>query len=117
MILIGNDIVEIAKIKKLVCSYNQKFLNKIFTSKEQRFCNKRSNPIIHYSGKFAAKEAVKKILLQISDNPIPLIKIEILRKVNFPPSIYLNNKENFDIKVSISHTDNYATAFAIIDYK
>ena len=117
MILVGNDIVEVAKLKKLIKCYNQKFLDKIYTAKEQQFCTKKNNPYIHFSGRFAAKEAVKKILLQLSTDLIPLNKIEILRKVDSPPVVFINNKEIPDIKVSISHSDNYATAVAIMDCK
>ena len=85
--------------------------------KEQQFCQNRSNPYIHYAGKFAAKEAVKKILLQVIDIPLPFNKIEVLRKINFPPVIYINNKKHDNIKVSISHSDHYATAVAITDCK
>ncbi len=117
MIFVGNDIVEVNRIKKLINSYNQIFLDKIFTPKEQQFCNQRKNPNIHFAGRFAAKEAIKKILLQISKKPIPLNKIEILREIDSPPYIFLNNEENKDIKISISHTNNYATAVAIMEYK
>ena len=117
MILVGNDIVEVAKIKFLIKNYDQKFLVKIFTSKEQQFCTKRNNPYIHFAGRFAAKEAVKKILLQLSTDLIPLNKIEILRKVDSPPVVFINMNEISDIKVSISHSDNYATAVAIMDCK
>jgi holo-[acyl-carrier protein] synthase len=117
MIFVGNDIVEVDRINALIKSYNQSFLDKIYTPQEQQFCNCRKNPNIHFAGRFAAKEAIKKILLQISKKPIPLNKIEIIREVDSPPHIFINHKENKDIKVSISHTDNYATAVAIMDYK
>ena len=103
--------------KYLIKNYDQKFLVKIFTSKEQEFCNKRMNQYFHFAGRFSAKEAVKKILLQLSTDLIPLNKIEILRKVDSPPVVIINMKEIPDIKVSISHSDNYATAVAIMDCK
>ena len=117
MIFVGNDIVEVAKLKKLIKCYNQKFLDKIYTSKEQQFCTKRNNPYIHFAGRFAAKEAVKKILLQLSNDIIPLNKIEILREFDSPPVVFINIKEIHDIKVSISHIEEYAIAMAMMEIK
>ena len=43
--------------KKSIEKYQDKFLNKIFSKEEQDYCFSKSNPNIHFSGKFAAKEA------------------------------------------------------------
>ena len=115
MILIGNDIVEVKKIKKLISKYGVKFLNKIFTKEEQEFCKQRMDSSIHFSGRFAAKEAVKKVLLQINNSQIPLKEIEIKRKINSPPRVYVRNIFKKEIIISISHTKKYATAVAILD--
>ena len=77
MIYIGNDIVENARIARLINIYSTKFLNKIFSSKEIKSINKK-NFHIHYSGKFAAKEASAKALMSsglikrvsLKDNPL-----------------------------------------------
>ena len=61
MLSVGTDIVKIERIKKL--SNDDKFLSKIFTYNELEYCNSYSDPVIHLSGKYAAKEAVKKALL------------------------------------------------------
>lgn len=117
MIYIGNDIVEVERIKQSILKYNDKFINKIFTLKEIDFCKKKTNPFIHFAGRFAGKEAVKKILLQINKNPIPLKNIEIQRNEDSPPQVFINNKYENGLQVSISHTENYATAVAILEKK
>ncbi|MAJ44148.1 MAG: holo-[acyl-carrier-protein] synthase [Candidatus Marinimicrobia bacterium] len=115
MILVGNDIVEIDKIRKLILRYNSKFLIKIFSKNELDFCRRRLNPEIHLAGRFAGKEAVKKILLQLKEKPIPLKNIEINRKINGPPRVYLDQELQNNIQLSISHTNYYATAVAILN--
>ena len=59
MISIGTDIVYIPRIHDLIDLKGTKFLNKIFTDDEIHYCNEQANPSIHFSGKYAAKEAVK----------------------------------------------------------
>ena len=47
MISIGTDIVQISRIKKALETNKNKFLNKIFTEEEIKYCNSHSNPHIH----------------------------------------------------------------------
>ena len=62
MISIGTDIVKVSRIKALIDQKEEKFLHKIFTEEEISYCNSYSNPEVHFSGKYAAKEAVKNML-------------------------------------------------------
>ena len=58
---IGTDIVDISRFKKLI-NNNKKFKNKIFSKKEIKYCESRTNKIASYSKRFAAKEAFAKAL-------------------------------------------------------
>ena len=114
MLSIGTDIVKIDRIKSLY--KDSRFLNKIFSSSEVEYCNNYSKPYIHLSGKYAAKEAVKKALLsaKIVKN-ISLINIEVLNNKDKSPYIKLLNVNNVKCNVSISHDGDYAIAFVIIE--
>ena len=73
---------------------------------------------MHYSGKFAAKEAVKKAIL--SSKPVVTVtlkSIEIQNDVDGMPLVQIqNNGFNLkNVKVSISHAGEYATAIAILE--
>ena len=59
---IGIDIVEIARIRKLLDSYGPHFLQKVFTESEIRYCAEKAHPEIHFAGRWAAKEAFYKAL-------------------------------------------------------
>ena len=80
MISIGTDIVKVSRIKALIDEKEEKFLNKIFTKKEISYCNSYSDPEAHFSGKYAAKEAVKKALL--SNNLIKHISLKDIQVLN-----------------------------------
>ena len=120
MIYIGTDIVPISRIEKIIEEKKDRFLDHIFTVIEQRICNNKATPSIHYSGKFAAKEAIKKALLSSKRiKYISLKSIEIQNDDLGAPVIYISSKDiNIDpekIKVSISHAGEYATSTAIIE--
>ena len=61
MIYIGTDILSIDKLINSINKTEKKIIKKIFTEKEEVYCNSKRFPYIHYAGKFAAKESIKKI--------------------------------------------------------
>ena len=118
MIYIGTDIVQIARIYQIIEDKGQRFLTHVFTKNEQLICNATVKPHIHYGGKYAAKEAVKKVLLSLNDGEnIALNTIEIKNKKNGAPIVSLSSKNSSNLQVSISHTGDYATATAILEVK
>ena len=119
MIYIGNDIVENARISRLINIYNSKFLNKIFSLEEIKLSINKKNFHIHCSGKFAAKEASAKALMSSGlIDKVSLKDIEILNKENGAPFVKLNNmrlEKIKDFKISISHINQYASAIALLE--
>ena len=118
MIYIGNDIVENARIKRLIKVYGNKFLNKIYSSKEIKSI-KASNIHISLSGKFAAKEASAKALMSsgLADR-VSFKDLQVLTKANGCPYVEWNCFNTCKIKnfkISISHSDQYANAIALIE--
>ena len=80
-----------ALISSIIDEKGNRFLNHIFTDIEQRMCNQKSIPKIHYSGKYAAKEAVKKALLSSKTiEYISLKSIEINNDYLGEPIINVN---------------------------
>ena len=120
MIYIGTDIVNLSRIKRIILDKGSRFLSHIYTENEQSICNAKISAHIHYGGKFAAKEAVKKVLLKLNNKVnIPLSRIEIQNDIDGAPFVILFDRRcNIDnIQISISHTDEYATATAILEVK
>jgi holo-[acyl-carrier protein] synthase len=59
---IGIDIVEIERIASMVRKYGDHFLRKVFTNAEIDYCKNKAFPSLHFSGRWAAKEAFFKAL-------------------------------------------------------
>ncbi|MCK4904086.1 MAG: holo-ACP synthase [Candidatus Marinimicrobia bacterium] len=118
-VFIGTDIISIPRLKKTInSSHGDKFTNRIFTENEIDYCRNKVNSIIHFAGRFAAKEAITKALLssEIIDS-ISMKSIEIISGKNRKPEVNLtlSSKLQIQCKVSISHTDEYAIAFALLE--
>ena len=111
---IGTDIVDVQRIKTSIDNHSAKFINKVFSPEEQDYCNSKSSPEIHYAGRFAAKEAIIKAIKSSGfDHTLSLKDIKIINHSDGAPFVVLNFDYKGDVKVSISHTEMYAVAFAI----
>ena len=118
MFFVGTDIISIKRLEKIILKKGKVFLNHAFTEYEQKICDAKNTPVIHYSGKFAAKEAVKKAILSSHiKKSISLTSIEIRNSSNGSPYTKMKNKLPCLIHISISHTKKYATAIAILEIK
>lgn len=117
---LGIDIIEIARVKKSIENYGDNFLNKVFTTEEIKYCNSKFNKYQHYAARFAAKEAVYKALASGWQEGLRWKDIEIQNDNSGMPSIKPSGKlkmflsENTQLRISISHSDNYVTSVAII---
>ncbi len=118
--MIGIDIVEIERIEKLILS-NKKFLTRIFTENEIKYFESKKFNYQTIAGNFSAKEAISKALGS-GVRDFSFKDIEILRdELGCPYVRVYNNLEKIikdrdikDIKVSISHSKNYAVANSLL---
>jgi len=115
---IGNDIVEIARIKASIDRYSSRFLDRLFTRLEQEYCSNRKEPALHFAGRFAAKEAIVKALGTGFSRGISWTDMEIINEKSGKPVVILSESlqtlfNSPKIFISISHCHQYATAFAI----
>jgi holo-[acyl-carrier protein] synthase len=115
MLNLGIDIVSIDRIQSILNSDKElRFLNKIFSEKEIAESENKGDKSQYFSGRFAAKEAVKKALSSYDISASQSFKsIEILNSKSGKP--YVLSRSNQDINISISHDGNYAIAFCVID--
>jgi len=114
-LFIGTDIVEIERIKITIDKYGLKFIEKIYTPREIKYCQNKENCYPHFAGRFAAKESIKKAIFSSKiTNQIDFKSIEILNDSHGVPVVKMN--EALKIKnpqLSISHEKKYAVAFAL----
>ena len=116
MAFIGTDIIEVERVRKLVDTYTSRFLSRIFSKDEIKYCLDHRDPAIHFAGRFSAKEAVKKAISSVyAEKMIPYNKISIRNDKKGRP--YLDNTFllSANIDISISHTKKYAISFAILN--
>jgi holo-[acyl-carrier protein] synthase len=119
---LGTDIVEIARIKKMVEAHGTIFLDKIFTDVEKINIGKRKHTAPYWAGRWAAKEALSKALgcgigencawkdIEITNNDLGAPTMSLLGDA-LHTATQLGVKQ---INVSITHEEHYACATVIL---
>ena len=117
----GIDLAEVARITRMRTDHGAHFLDRCFTPTEQAYCLSHKYPDLHFAGRFAAKEAVLKVLGTGWSGHIAWTDMEITNDPAGKPTLALT-AESAKIAaslgitawhISISHTDTFAMASAI----
>lgn len=117
----GIDLVDFPRIEDMVNRHKDRFLDRVFTASEQAYAKANRNGIEKLAGRFAAKEAVLKLLGTGWRGKIAWTDIEVVNTSSGQPQVNLSGEvkkiaDNLgitQISVSITHTANFAIASAV----
>jgi len=107
---LGIDIVEIRRIARLA-KLNTRFLNRVFSKEEIAYCSGKKGKWQHFAVRFAAKEAVWKAL---GSSGLALRDISIRRDRLGRPHVVLRGRLAPRVHVSLTHSEEYAAAVALV---
>ncbi|MFH1707951.1 MAG: holo-ACP synthase [Planctomycetota bacterium] len=119
---IGIDIIETARIRAIIDAKGLRFLDKAFTAHEQAYCRgKQKGAYQSYGARFAAKEAVFKVLGTGWQRGVGWKQVEIRNDHHGKPAVFLCDRAAevarelgiSGIHLSLSHTEGYCAAFAV----
>lgn len=118
---IGTDITECLRIARMIERYGDLFLTRVYTDEEIRYCQARKQATQHYTGRWAAKEAVLKAMGTGWIRGISWRDVEIRNEPGGKPLVAVRGGARdiieqmgiAQIQVTISHCRTHATAFAI----
>ena len=117
----GIDLVDCPRIEEMVARHGERFIQRIFTAAEQAYAEANKNKIEKLAGRFAAKEAILKLMGTGWRGKIAWTDIEIINNSIGQPEVTLDGEvkkiaDKLGIKhisVSITHTANFAIASAV----
>lgn len=120
---LGNDIMDVARIKRQLRDDGEAFKHEIFTPAEIEYCDSKRYPERHYAARFAAKEALSKALGSGIADGIAWTEIEIVNDPDGRPRMRLDGKARAAVDklrvarvlVSLSHTSQWALASVILE--
>ena len=119
----GIDIIEVARIASSLEKFGDRFVNRILLPDELAYCRLHRNPAPFIAVRFAAKEAISKAFGTGIGAALGWRDMEIRRKESGEPFVVLHGQgaELFAARgaqrlhVSLTHTENYAAASAILE--
>jgi holo-[acyl-carrier protein] synthase len=119
----GIDIAEVERIRQSIERFGQRFLERIFTAGEIRYCDSKVNRFERYAARFAAKEAAMKALGTGWNHGVRWRDCEVGRLPGGRPTLHFHGKAaEFAAKLgaknaalSLSHTREQAIAHVILE--
>ena len=117
----GIDLVDFPRIESMIERHGARFLNRVFTEREQSDAEAAYNRIEKLAGRFAGKEAVMKLLGTGWRGKIAWTDIEIVNSSMGQPVVEISGEVRRiaeasgigRITMSITHTANFAIASAV----
>jgi holo-[acyl-carrier protein] synthase len=116
---IGVDICDIKRIREIEQKHGSRFLKKIFTAQEIKYCDKKYDKYSSYAARFAAKEAFLKALGTGLRDGFLWKDIEVENNDLGKPFFKFYGKtakviSTRNVHLTLSHTDRDAIAFVLI---
>src|SRR6201988_5467456 len=119
----GIDIAEGPRIAASLERFGDRFLHRIFTAGEIRYCDSKANRVERYAARFAAKEAAMKAIGTGWNHGVAWRDVEVCRQPGGRPTIAFHGKAAefaaklgaVHIALSLSHTEDYAIAQVILE--
>lgn len=119
---VGIDLVDVPRIEKIIEKRGDAFIRRVFSSGEIGYCQTKTRPALHFAACFAVKEAFLKALGVGFGAEVGLTDIVTTHSAKGKPSVTISGKvgewmqeEKISPSVSISHTDDLATAVVVLD--
>lgn len=112
---VGIDLLEIDRLERAL-ERRPRLAERVFTAAEREYAAARARPARHLAARFAAKEAVVKAL-GLSGG-FGLREIEVV--AGEPPRVRLSGRAaaaggGRDVKISLTHSRDFAAAVAVAD--
>ncbi|HEX3740567.1 MAG TPA: holo-[acyl-carrier-protein] synthase [Terriglobales bacterium] len=119
----GIDITEVPRIAESIKRFGERFINRVFTEGEIRYCDSKANRFERYAARFAAKEAAMKALGTGWNNGVRWRDVEVVREPGGRPTIKFHARaaevaarlKAKNISLSITHTVEQAMASVILE--
>ena len=117
----GIDLVDCPRIEAMVERHGKRFIERVFTEAEQAYAEANKNGIEKLAGRFAAKEAILKLMGTGWRGKIAWTDVEVINNSSGQPEVTLGGEVEKiagklgikHISVSITHTANFAIASAV----
>jgi holo-[acyl-carrier protein] synthase len=119
----GVDITEVPRVAAAIARFGDRFLHRVFTDAEIKYCQSKHNKVERFAARFAAKDAALKAIGTGLRMGISWREVEVARMPGGRPTIAFHGvAAGFAAKLgakrahlSLSHTEQHAIAYVILE--
>ena len=119
----GIDLVEVKRIAASIERFGDRFLQRVFTEAEIRYCRSKINANERFAARFAAKEAGMKALGTGWRGGVAWREVEVGREASGKPTLLFRGRaaehaarlRMTRASLSITHTQEHAVAQVILE--
>ena len=121
---VGNDLIDIRRIEKVLERYGERFLGRVFTETERRKSDGRRQRAASYAKRFAAKEACAKALGTGLSQGVYWRDMGVVNLPSGRPTMRLTGgaakvlqeltPEGYEARIDLTITDDFPLASAIV---
>ena len=120
---LGIDLIELGRVRKTLERFGERFLRRVYTEGEIRYCCAKADPVPSLAGRFAVKEAAMKALGTGYSRGVWFRRIEVARRKGEAPTLLFHGgaKDRADAmgvdraSISITHERGMAAAVVILE--
>jgi len=120
---LGTDLVEVARIERIMGRWRERFIRKVYSEEEMRYCSAKACPAQHFAARFAAKEAFLKGVGVGMAGGVGFRDVEVATGAKGKPELRFHGRARemvdragvTESHISLSHTDRYAVAVIVLE--
>lgn len=120
---LGTDLAEIERIERSIARFGARFLERVYTPAEIRYCTRKKNSAESFAARFAAKEAAAKALGTGISRGVGWHDFEVAREPSGRPTLRLHGRAAelatqlgvTRTSLSLTHTRQLAMAVVIME--
>lgn len=112
---IGIDLIEVDRIKAAYERWGERFLSKVFTEEEARYCFRKKEPYPSLAARFAAREAGFKAFSQAGVHVLLWRSLYVTRDDYGRPTLILKENNRYRTHLAITHTRGMAMATVVVE--
>jgi holo-[acyl-carrier protein] synthase len=122
---IGIDLVEVARIERMIGEKGERALRRLFTEREVEYASRRPHPAQHFAARFAAKEAAYKALSgeDATARAVGWRDTEVVPTADGRPTLLFHGAAAERaariavrrVLVTLTHTDTVAAAMVVLE--
>lgn len=119
---VGVDMAEVERVRRAIETHGDRFVDRIYTAEEKRYCGRKKIPWTSWAARFAAKEAAMKAL-GTGWRGVSWKDVGVVRKPGAAPEVEFSGRARSHFErlgatrahLSLSHTADLAIAVVILE--